>query len=180
MLVVALLLALASSAGVARAEPLAVWAHAAPDFTLPTLGRGLVAPGRARRRVAVVHFFATWCEPCREELPALQAFARSAADEIVVTTVAVAEPDERVRRFVEAAALDLPLGLDRDQRVARAWGVDILPATVVLGPDLTPRLGALGAVDWAALTPARLVARVNETRPASDAGGARADDQNDN
>jgi hypothetical protein len=41
----------------ARAEPLAAWTHAAPGFFLPTLEGGLVAPGRARGRVAVVHFF---------------------------------------------------------------------------------------------------------------------------
>ncbi|QRG04503.1 TlpA family protein disulfide reductase [Xanthobacter dioxanivorans] len=89
------------------------------------------APG-----VTVVHFFATWCEPCRSELPALARFA-ARAPQVEVVMVDVAEVEARVRRFFDNLPGTGGLRTDRilmdvDRSAARAWGVSLLPATFVV------------------------------------------------
>lgn len=95
---------------------------------------------------SIVHFFATWCEPCREEMPALSSFA--AAEGVRVILIDVAEPEARIRRFFETLPAPGEILLDRDRAAARAYGMTALPATLVLR-DGVPHLRAQGPVDWA-------------------------------
>lgn len=98
--------------------------------------------------VSVVHFFATWCEPCRRELPALAAMARRLAGRGVrVVLVDVGEPPVRVARFFETMPAAGEVLLDGDRAAARAWGVDVLPASLVFSAG-RPRLAAVGEVAW--------------------------------
>jgi thiol-disulfide isomerase/thioredoxin len=97
-----------------------------------------------------VNFWATWCEPCREEMPSMQALRASLAGRpFEVLAVNLGEPEARVRRFLDRLPLDFPVLLDRDSTVARAWRARVLPASFVLGPDGAIRYTALGALDWA-------------------------------
>jgi peroxiredoxin len=120
-----------------------------PMFVLPTLdgpGQELV---RLRGRVVLVHFFATWCEPCRAEMATLSAVqSRLASQPFAVLPISVAEADGAVRRFFAGETLPFPILLDRDRSVAKAWNIQMLPSTVVLDRDLKPRLFAEGDVDW--------------------------------
>lgn len=124
-------------------------APAAPALDLDALD-GAPA-GLAEGRPSVVHFFATWCEPCRTELPALARFAARRPD-VAVLLVDVAEPDDRIRRFLARDAfaglpVPGPVLLDRDRAAARRWSVSLLPASfVVSGGRL--RLALEGEVDW--------------------------------
>ena len=88
----------------------------------------------------LVHFFATWCEPCREELPALVAWPRAPASTVTVLAIAVADVDPRVQRFFATMPVDFPVLLDRDRAVAKAWNVTTLPTTFVLDAELQPKL----------------------------------------
>ncbi|MFG1204324.1 TlpA disulfide reductase family protein [Xanthobacter aminoxidans] len=97
----------------------------------------------------IVHFFATWCAPCRTELPALADFARLSG--VRVLLVDVAEPADRIRRFFAegtAGAAPGPVLLDQNRAAARGWGVSLLPASfVVISGRLA--LAREGEVDWA-------------------------------
>ena len=66
----------------------------------------------------LVHFFATWCEPCVEELAAIDRLA--ATGRVAVLAVDVGEVDDRVRRFLASHPVSFPVGLDRDLAVTRA------------------------------------------------------------
>ncbi|MEP9378180.1 TlpA disulfide reductase family protein [Aquabacter sp. CN5-332] len=126
----------------------------APDFTLDRLAAEQAPPEKIqladlRGRIVLVHFFATWCEPCREELPALARFAeRFAGRPVVIIAVDVEEVDARVRRFLAETPVPFAVLMDRDRAVTKAWQVSALPSTVVLDADLRPRFMAEGDVDW--------------------------------
>lgn len=95
----------------------------------------------------LVHFFATWCEPCRAELASLNRIAAD-RDDIVVLAVDVAEPPSRLTKFLAANPVRFAVVLDADRAVTKAWGITTLPTSVLLGTGLQPRLIAEGEVDW--------------------------------
>ena len=103
-------------------------------------------------KAVLLNFWATWCEPCREEMPSLARLdARWQARGLTVLTVAVADNDKRVEEFLWETLPDkqtLPVLHDREQTISRAWGARMLPTTLVL--DRRHRIVArgLGAIDW--------------------------------
>lgn len=103
----------------------------------------------------LINFWASWCEPCREEIPALAALH---ARGIRVFTVAVADREADAQRFLGGAGPGLPLAHDRDQKLSRALGVTLLPYSLVL--DARHRVVARveGALDW---TDASVIATLN-------------------
>lgn len=123
-------------------------AETLPSFTLPELGGRDVALSAQAGRVVLVHFFATWCEPCREELPALSRLAADHPQDVTILAVDVGEVDLRVRRFFEGLPVPFTVALDRDRAVTRQWGISALPSTVILDRALRPRWRAAGDVAW--------------------------------
>jgi len=124
-----------------------------PRFTLPNTSGTDVSLNSRRGQIVLVHFFATWCEPCREELPALNRFAARANGTVKVLAISVAEIDSSVRRFMEMTVVNYPVLLDRDSVVARSWKVSTLPTTFVLDADLRPRLVAETEFAWDKIDP---------------------------
>lgn len=126
------------------------WTQGAlPSFSLDDL-RG--APRELQGfggNVVVLHFFATWCEPCVREIASLQRLTDIARDKpLKVVAIDVAEVDLRARAFFEKLPVNFPVLFDRDRAVTKAWQVSALPSTYVLAPDLTPRLFIEGDLDW--------------------------------
>jgi thiol-disulfide isomerase/thioredoxin len=99
-------------------------------------------------RVVLVHFFATWCEPCREELASLNELVARRSGDLSVLAVNVAEVPLRVRHFLATTPVTFPVVLDTDRAVTKAWGVNILPTTFILDRSLAPRLWVEGDLDW--------------------------------
>lgn len=134
---------------------------AAPPFSLTDLSGNAVDLSEHRGRPVIVHFFATWCEPCREELPALQRLEeRSQAQPLAVLAISVGEVELRVRRFFEDSPVAYPVLLDMDMSVAKGWGVRSLPTSYVLDETLTPRLVVAHDLDWDGIAPERLRERL--------------------
>jgi thiol-disulfide isomerase/thioredoxin len=158
----------------ATAAELRRWtAGAQPIFSLPNTTGADVALEAARGHVVLVHFFATWCEPCREELPALNRLAARAGGNVKVLAIAVADADRGVQRFFETTPVDFPVLLDRDRAVAKAWQVATLPTTFVLDVSLQPRLVVESDYAWDAIDPGKLAGL-----SALDAGGSIKDASN--
>lgn len=105
-------------------------------------------------RVVVLNFWATWCGPCKEEMPSLQALHKDPspgpndARPAVVIGINVKETPSTVRRFMAAQHLDLPVVLDLQGDLTRQWGVRIYPTTVLIGPDGRARWRVVGDLDW--------------------------------
>lgn len=147
------LFALSGGAATADFAKLKPWTGPAPAFTLAD-SQGVTNRLAANQRgIIVVHFFATWCEPCRDELPALTRLSRRAGAATRVVAISVAEPAPRVQRFLASTPTDFPVLLDPDRATARAWGVSVLPTSFVLDAALAPRLAAEESVAWDEIEP---------------------------
>jgi peroxiredoxin len=102
-----------------------------------------------RGKVVLVNFWATWCGPCREEMPSMEQLRTTMEGRpFVVLAVNVGEGARVARDFGDKMSLGFTLLLDRDTKTTRAWGARILPASFVIGPDGTIRYSYLGALDW--------------------------------
>ena len=101
----------------------------APDFEWTGEDGKVLRLSSFRGKVVVVNFWATWCPPCREELPALQRVAASESD-VVVLEVDLMEPGDKARSFLDSLGLDrLQPVLDSDGATTRRFGVLSLPST---------------------------------------------------
>jgi thiol-disulfide isomerase/thioredoxin len=100
-------------------------------------------------KVVVINFWATWCEPCREEMPSLQRLADAMDGKpFVLLAVDMAEGEPRVRDFLKQTPVRFPILLDRDGGVSRAWKVKLLPTTLIIDPAQRIRHVAYGDLAW--------------------------------
>jgi thiol-disulfide isomerase/thioredoxin len=100
-------------------------------------------------RVVVVNFWATWCEPCRDELPSLERLQRARAGKpFVVVTVNFGEQPERIKSFLEREFVDLPVVLDRDKEAAGRWKAGGLPMTFIVDARGSLRYQVIGERKW--------------------------------
>jgi peroxiredoxin len=121
---------------------------AKPDFSLRDLDGNSVTLKAFRGRTLLVHFFATWCEPCREELAALGRFLDRSGNRASVLAISVAEPDQRVRRFFGQTPVNFPVLLDPDRNVTKSWKISTLPTTYILDADMKPVLMVEAEFPW--------------------------------
>jgi peroxiredoxin len=123
-------------------------------------------------KVVLVNFWATWCEPCRAEMPSIDGL-RSAMEgkPFQVLAVNLAEPVSRIEKFIGMMPLNFPLLRDRDGEVAKAWKARLLPASFLIGRDGRIKYVAYGELDW---TSAPVRARVEELLSEEAPGQRRA------
>ncbi len=154
---VALLVAVASADGAPADEAFAavgatrpVAAQTAPEFRLPSLTGGEIGLADFKGQLVLVNFWASWCAPCREEMPGLERLARRYRAQ-GLTVLAVNEDGDdgrRAARFVARQSLGLPVVLDRDGAVATRYRATGLPVTFLIAPDGRLLATITGARDW--------------------------------
>ena len=94
----------------------------------------------------VLHFWASWCPPCRSEMPELQAWSRAHAD-VALVVITLDRNIADASAFLESKNISFP-ALKGDMGSAQRLGVRGLPTTIVFGPDSDIRKTRIGAVDW--------------------------------
>jgi thiol-disulfide isomerase/thioredoxin len=100
-------------------------------------------------KVVLVNFWATWCEPCREEMPSMQALReRLAGRPFEVLTVNMMESEAKIAAFRHAQRIDLPILMDRDGAAAKRWKVRMLPNSFVIDRRGAVRYQLIGEADW--------------------------------
>jgi thiol-disulfide isomerase/thioredoxin len=137
-------------ASLAAAQQLRPWSGGAtPPLALQDLDGRPHSLEDYRGKVVLINFWATWCEPCREEMPSINRLRASlAAQPFAVLAVNLAEAEPRIRRFMEQVPLDFPVLLDRDSAAAKAWRARVLPVSFLVGPDGRIRYTVIGEYDW--------------------------------
>jgi thiol-disulfide isomerase/thioredoxin len=123
----------------------------APPLELRTLDGQPFKLADLRGRVVLINFWATWCEPCIEEMPSLQRL-RSQLDTARFEVIAVnfQEGEPRIRAFLEKVPIGFPIVRDTDGAVASAWKARIFPTSFVVDSEQRIRYTLIGSLDWSA------------------------------
>ncbi len=143
-------MALAGSVG-ADATRFIPWNDAtAPPLALKDLTGSPQTLADYRGRLVLLNFWATWCEPCRDEMASMQKLReRLSGRPFVVLLVNYGEARARVADFVKREAIGFPILLDPNQDAPRAWRVRVLPSSFLIAPDGRVRYSVIGEIDWA-------------------------------
>ena len=124
---------------------------------------------RLKGRVVVLNFWATWCPPCKEEMPSLQTLHEIGGGDPLVIGVNVRETASHVRRYVQATGIGFPVVLDPRAELAQRLGVNAFPTTLLMGPDGRVRWRVLGEVDWSGAEAGRWIAELSASAGAAPA-----------
>ncbi len=120
-----------------------------PALNTATLQGEAVQLADLKGRVVLLNFWATWCPPCRAEMPTLQALpGLLGEDRVVVVALNFQEAGRTVRRFAQASGLRLPIWMDPDGDITRAWGVRAFPTTILIDREGRARQRIEGEMDW--------------------------------
>jgi len=108
----------------------------APDFTLPTLEGTNLRLGEQQGKVVLVNFWASWCGPCRQEMPALdELHQRYNRLGFTVLGVNVEQDPAAARDYLEDLPVSFPVLLDSRNEVTRTYQVSAMPSTVIIDRD---------------------------------------------
>jgi thiol-disulfide isomerase/thioredoxin len=123
-LAVVIVLAVASLA--AKADP-------APDFTLPSNSGDNVRLAEQRGKVVMLNFWASWCGPCRKEMPLLDAiYQRYSAAGFVLYGVNVEEDNTDAKKLLKELGVSFPILFDTESKASSLYNVDAMPTTVLI------------------------------------------------
>jgi thiol-disulfide isomerase/thioredoxin len=132
--------------------------RAVPKLELTDLAGKSWSLAALRGQPVVMNFWATWCEPCRSEMPSLELMAqRYEKDGLVVLAVNYQEPITAIKRFLDTQLVTLPILLDRDGEATMAWTPRVFPTTVLVDRQGQPQNVVLGEMDWGSADARRLV-----------------------
>jgi len=128
-------LALAFSSAWLAAAPIAP-STPAPDFTLRTLEGQNLRLGEQRGRVVLVNFWATWCGPCRQEMPHLnKLYDKYKSSGFVLLGVNVDEDTRQAASVASKLGVKFPVLPDNDKRVSKQYDLSAMPSTVLIDRD---------------------------------------------
>lgn len=120
-----------------------------PQLQLPAIDGAPWRLAGERGHPVLLNFWASWCEPCRAEMPSLERLAlaqREAGLRVVAVNYREGEP--AVKRFLAKVPLQLPVVRDADGAAARGFGINIFPSTVAIDRQGRARFIVVGDFDW--------------------------------
>jgi peroxiredoxin len=124
-------------------------AKRAEEFAIATSPEGTFRLGEHRGKVIMLNFWATWCPPCLEEMPALERlYRRHRTAGFTLLAVSLDADGAKVSPFVAKHGLSFPVGLDPKTKVAELYGVRHLPSTFIIDREGNIAALALGPREW--------------------------------
>ena len=140
-----LLLSLPALAAGLKAVP----PRAAPELAIPLLDGKAVSMTKLRGQVVLVSFWATWCPPCRKEMPSMDRLTKMLARQpFALLAVNVGEPEDMVDRYFEQFPMSFMVGLDEDNSRSKAWKAFLYPTSYLVDKKGRIRYAVNGAVEW--------------------------------
>lgn len=142
----------------------------APDFRLPDLQGRPFRLADQRGKVVFLNLWATWCPPCRDEMPSMERLHRRLAGRDFVV-VAVSEDDDEaaVRAFANDLRLSFPVLLDREGKLPGRYGVTGYPETFLIDRQGEVVDHIIGPAEWDSPEAIEHILRLIEAQPPSDA-----------
>jgi thiol-disulfide isomerase/thioredoxin len=119
------------------------------DFNLALLGGGNVSLSSFRGKVVILNFWATWCPPCRTEMPSMETLYQHYKDQgLEMLAVNIRENRNIVQRFIRSNNYTFPILMDVDGRVAGIYGIEAIPTTFIIDREgkIIGRL--VGSIYW--------------------------------
>ncbi len=122
---------------------------AAQNFTLDDIDGEKFELSKSKGRWIFLHFWASWCGPCREEMPAIQKLADEMKDKnFQVVMINTAEDEDTIFEFLGAIDVDLNSLMDVDGLVTEAWKPRGLPTSFLINPKGKVKYQAIGGREW--------------------------------
>lgn len=122
---------------------------AAKNFKLEDQEGKFVQLTDFKGKVVIINFWATWCPPCRKEMPSMQrAWEKLQKEDIVLLAINVGEDSDAIFAFTAEYPVEFPLLMDKTSSVSREWRVRGLPSTYVIDPQGRIIYRAIGGREW--------------------------------
>jgi peroxiredoxin len=122
---------------------------AAPDFQLSDLEGTPVTMQDYRGKVLIINFWATWCPPCRAELPSMnRAWKKLEQQGVAMIAINIGEDEESIRSFLKDYPIDFQVLLDKDSQSLQQWQINGLPTSYVVGRNGFIYYQAVGDREW--------------------------------
>ena len=121
----------------------------ADDFTLPLLAGGNAALSSYRGKVVILNFWATWCQPCLNEMPSMETlYQRFNAQGLEILAVDIGQSASTVRQFIRRAGYTFPVMLDSANRVSSVYQIRAIPTTYIIDREGKIIGYVLGSIMW--------------------------------
>ena len=137
----------------------------APEFTLDTMDGGTISLSKLRGKAVLVNIWASWCIPCRAEMPAMQAMYEEYSEKgftILAVNSTIQDSQSAAAAFVAEHNLTFPILLDVDGEVSRLYQVSALPSSFFVLPDGTIQEVVIGGPMAEALLRTRIESLLKE------------------
>jgi peroxiredoxin len=139
----------AAEAFAAAGIPLLRASAGSVDFSLPLLGGGTAELSAYRGKVVFLNFWATWCPPCRAEMPAMESlYRRFSGDGLEMIAVDCAEETAVVRAYIAEGGFTFPVALDTDGKTSGDYGIQAIPATYIIDREGKIISKVVGSLRW--------------------------------
>ncbi|MCL2196590.1 MAG: TlpA family protein disulfide reductase [Treponema sp.] len=119
------------------------------DFTLQFLNGGSAALSSFKGKVVILNFWATWCPPCRAEMPSMEKlYNQFKAQGLEMLAVNIAEKNNTVNQFIKNNHYTFPVMMDSDRRISSIYGIEAIPTTYIIDREGKIIGRITGSIQW--------------------------------